>query len=48
MTRYSVLLGVAKSANFLQELARPHVMKETLEWSNGLIGDVAEADSAVR
>jgi hypothetical protein len=42
------VVGHGKISTFLQELARPHVMKEALEWSNGLIGDVAEADSAVR
>jgi hypothetical protein len=41
------VVGRGKISKFLQELARPHVMKEALEWSNGLIGDVAEADSAV-
>jgi hypothetical protein len=60
------LVGRGKISKFLQDLARPHVMKEdlstayqamaadterekeALEWSNGLIGDVAEADSAAR
>jgi hypothetical protein len=60
------VVGRGKISKFLQDLARPHVMKEdlstayqamaadtdrereALEWSNGLIGDVAEADSAAR
>jgi hypothetical protein len=60
------VVGRGKISKFLQDLARPHVMKEdlstayqamaadihrereALEWSNGLIGDVAEANSAAR
>jgi hypothetical protein len=60
------VVGRGKISKFLQDLARPHVMKEdlntayqamaadterereALEWSNGLIGDVAETDHAAR
>lgn len=55
------VIGRGKISQFLEDLARPHVMQDdlasayqamaadteresqALEWSNGLIGDVAEA-----
>jgi predicted CopG family antitoxin len=56
------VVGKGNISQFLEELARPHVMKEdlasayqamaadtareseALEWSNGLIGSVADAE----